>query len=263
MNQPILQTIDLSKRFPLRPLPFSPARGWIHAVQEVSLEIRRGESVGLVGESGCGKSTLSRLLCKLLEPSDGKILFRGEEISRLRSGSLKEFRRRVQLIFQDPMASLNPLMRIGQIIAEPMQIHRLIANREVRQRVHGLMEEVGLDPALENRFPHMLSGGQKQRVGIARALSLEPELLICDEPVSSLDLSVGAQILRLLSDLQRKKSVALFFISHNLATVSAVADRVLVMKEGRIIEEGANPDLFRQPAHPYTQLLVKLAFQTL
>ncbi len=263
MSEPLLEAENLSKRFPLRDRPLGRTGGWIEAVQQVSLTLRAGETVGLVGESGCGKSTLAHLLCWLLTPSSGLLRFQKQPLETLRGRSLLEFRRSVQMIFQDPMASLDPLMRIGSIVAEPLQIHRIVRGRELDQRVRSLLQEVGLDPAWAGRFPASLSGGQRQRVGIARALSLEPRILICDEPVSSLDLSVQAQILKLLSDLKAQRGLTLLFISHNLATVSAVADRILVMREGRIVEEGSNPDLFQNPQHPYTRLLVNLALQTI
>jgi len=259
----LLEVENLSKRFPLRTGPFGPVQGWVQAVQDVSLTLKKGESVGLVGESGCGKSTLARLLCRLLKPTHGSIRYRGQSVEDLKAESLKAFRRSVQLIFQAPMASLNPLQRIGETVAEPLVIHRIARGEKLRERVRALFEEVGLDPAWEGRLPHTLSGGQRQRVGIARALSLNPELLICDEPVSSLDLSVQAQILKLLADLQTKRGLTLLFISHNLSTVSAIADRILVMRAGEIVEEALNPELFTSPRHPYSQTLVKLALQTI
>jgi len=259
----ILAARNLTCRYAYRPHPLAPAQGWIHAVLKTSLNLTQGESVGLVGESGCGKSTLARLLCGLIEPTDGEILYRGQPLRRQNTSERKGFRKAVQLIFQDPMASLNPMMRIGSAIAEPLIVHHRPGRRALRKRVEGLLQEVGLDPAWINRFPQALSGGQRQRVGIARALSLNPEVLICDEPVSSLDLSVQAQILKLLTDLQTKRGLTLLFISHNLSTVSAVADRILVMRSGQILEEGANPALFQSAHHPYTQVLVKLASKKL
>ena len=262
MSDLLLEAKDLAKRFPLRS-GFFNAAGWLEAVREVHLTIQAGESVGLVGESGCGKTTLAKILCRLEPPTRGSVRYRGEEIRTLRGQKLLRFRRKVQLIFQDPMSSLDPLMRIGQIVAEPLVIHRLAKGQHLLHRVHTLLAEVGLDPSWKNRFPHTLSGGQRQRVGIARALGLDPELLICDEPVSSLDLSVQSQILKLLTDLQAKRGLSLLFISHNLAVVSALADRILVMREGRIVEEGTNPHLFENPRDPYTRTLVNLALKTL
>lgn len=259
----ILEARGLSKRFPFRAHPLAPPRGWVDAVGEVTLSIRKGECVGLVGESGCGKSTLARLLCGLIPPTSGEALFRGRPLQRISRKEYASFRRSVQIIFQDPMASLNPRMPIGSIVSEPLQIHQRARGAELRERVLHLLEEVGLDPSWGGRYPQTLSGGQRQRVGIARALALDPELLICDEPVSSLDLSVQAQILTLLSRLHEERSLSLLFISHDLRVVGALADRILVMRSGRIIEEGPNPDLFQKPSNPYTRLLVELAFSTI
>ncbi len=259
MSEPLLEALDLTKRFPLQAHSLGSTKGWVEAVKEVTFSLREGESVGLVGESGCGKSTLARLLCRLLNPTSGSIRFRGEPLDSLRGERLREFRQSVQMIFQDPMASLDPLMQVGQIIEEPIAIHRIGTRQERKEKVRNLLKEVGLDPELAARRPQHLSGGQRQRVGIARALALSPRLLICDEPVSSLDLSVQAQILQLLTQLQAKRRLTLFFISHNLATVGAITDRILVMREGQIIEEGSNPRLFQAPEHPYTRLLVTLA----
>ena len=260
MTGPLLEAAELTKRVPLRSSLFHSNQGWIEAVQNLNLTIQTGETVAIVGESGCGKSTLARLLCRLLPPTAGSVRFQGEELKSLQGKSLFSFRRNVQMIFQDPMSSLNPLMKVGQIIGEPFIIHHSAAGTELlKKRVQTLMQEVGLDPAWINRFPSTFSGGQRQRVGIDRALALDPQLLICDEPVSSLDLSVQAQILALLTQLQKKRGLTLFFVSHNLATVSAIADRILVMKDGRIVEEGTNPSLFHHPKQSYTRLLVELA----
>ena len=257
----ILEAKNLMKRYPLRSHPLASTRSWVEAVKEVHLSLRPGECVGLVGESGCGKSTLARLLCGLTAPTSGVVLYRGRPLSELRAESSREFHRSVQIVFQDSTASLNPLMRIGQIIAEPFRIHRLANGEQLRQKVSSLLSEVGIDSSWVNRFPGTLSGGQRQRVGIARALALNPKILICDEPVSSLDLSVQAQILGLLQGLQEKRGLGLLFISHNLSVIGALADRILVMQAGQIIEEGINPELFQHPKQPYTRLLVDLAFQ--
>lgn len=263
MTETLLEARDLTKSFPLKGHLFGRGAGSVEAVKNLNLTLRRGESVGLVGESGCGKSTLARLLCRLIRPTSGSILYKGLPLESLRGQSLKQFRRSVQIIFQDPAASLNPLMRVGEILAEPMAIHGIAKGRELERRVQTLLQEVGLDPTWVNRFPRTLSGGQGQRVGIARALSLNPQLLICDEPVSSLDLSIQAQILKLLTELQAKRGLTLLFISHNLATISAISDRILVMRSGQILEEGPNPKLFKAPQHPYTRQLVNLALQTI
>ena len=257
----LLEAQGLTKRYPLRSHPLASAQSWVEAVRGVHLSLRAGECVGLVGESGCGKSTLARLLCGLIPPTSGVVLYRHRPLSELRAESSKEFHKSVQIVFQDSAASLNPLMRIGQIIAEPLRIHHLANGEGLRQKLTSLLGEVGIDPSWVNRFPSTLSGGQRQRVGIARALALSPKILICDEPVSSLDLSVQAQILGLLADLQARRNLGLLFISHNLSVVGALADRILVMRAGQVIEEGLNPELFQHPKQPYTRLLVDLAFQ--
>ncbi|MBI3322403.1 MAG: ABC transporter ATP-binding protein [Candidatus Omnitrophica bacterium] len=262
MPETLLEAESVGKRFALRPHPLSPPRGWVEALRSVSLRIREGECVGLVGESGCGKSTLARILCGLDTADSGRVLFRGQLLSGLRGRARRDYRRSVQMVFQDPASSLNPLQRIGAAVAEPPAFHGLARGAELRAKTAELLTEVGLDPAWAGRLSRQLSGGQRQRVGIARALSLNPALLICDEPVSSLDLSVQAQILNLLLNLRAKRSMALLFISHNLVTVGAVADRIIVMKSGAVVEEGPNPGLFEQPRDPYTRRLVELAVRT-
>ncbi len=263
LRQSLLEARKLCKRYPFRAHPLAPPRGWVEAVEGVSLAVREAECVGLVGESGCGKSTLARMLCGLIPSSSGEILFKGEALHKRHGNEERRFRRSVQIIFQDPFASLNPRMQIGSIVAEPLQIHGLARGAELAERVKRLLQEVGLDPSWVGRYPQTLSGGQRQRVGIARALALDPELLICDEPVSSLDLSIQAQVLALLGRLRQERGLSLFFISHDLRVVGALADRILVMRNGRIVEEGPNPDLFRQPKESYTRLLVDLAFSAL
>lgn len=235
----LLEAENLSKQYPLRSGSIFSKGKTIDAVKGVSFTLKAGESVGLVGESGCGKSTLARLLAKLELPTAGQIRHEGKPLENLRGDSLQRFRRSVQLIFQDPVGSLNPRMRIGETIAEPLVIHRLARGRELIKRTELLLQEVGLDPAWKNRLPHTLSGGQRQRVGIARALSLDPELLICDEPVSLLDLSVQAQVLKLFWDLKGKRNLTLFFISHNRRIVSALCDRILAMQLGRLVGEAS------------------------
>ena len=286
MADVILEAKAVSKRFALRSHPLAPPRGWVEALRAVDFSIREGECVGLVGESGCGKSTLARVLCGLAEPDSGGVLFRGQPLARLRGQARREYRRSVQMVFQDPAASLDPLQRIGAAVAEPLAVQGLAREKqgasynlravsaplagighwvprkaELGRRAAALLSEVGLDPAWAGRLPRTLSGGQRQRVGIARALALNPSLLICDEPVSSLDLSVQAQILGLLLELQRKRGMALLFISHNLVTVGAVAGRIVVMKSGAVVEEGPNPELFHKPREPYTRQLVELALK--
>lgn len=262
MAEPVLEARKVTKSYAGRDRLFGRSGGVV-AAADVSLALAPGERLGLVGESGSGKTTLGKLLVGLLAPNGGEVFVEGTTRSRMPGAVRLAACRTVQFIFQDPMASLNPLMRIGEIVAEPLVIHRMGGETERRKKVMMLLTEVGLDPAWAGRFPITLSGGQRQRVGVARALALGPDLLICDEPVSSLDLSVQAQILTLLSDLQERRGLSLLFISHNLATVSAISDRILVMRFGRILEEGTNPELFQSPRDPYTRALVKLAVQPL
>jgi peptide/nickel transport system ATP-binding protein len=230
----------------------------VHAVSDVSLDIARGETLGLVGESGCGKSTLGRAILQLRPAVSGRVLFDGEDLTAMRGEALRKMRKRVQLIFQDPIASLNPRRRIGDIVAEPLVIAGIKDPKERRDRVSAVLNEVGLDPALvAGRLPHEFSGGQCQRICIARALVLNPEFIICDEPVSALDVSIRAQILNLLEEMKARFGLTLLFIAHDLAVVKAVSDRVAVMYLGRICEVGPPEQLFAKPAHPYTELLIE------
>ena len=230
----------------------------IHAVSDVSLEIARGETLGLVGESGCGKSTLGRAVLQLRQAVSGKVLFDGHDLTTLKGEALRKMRRRVQLIFQDPIASLNPRRRIGDIVAEPLVIAGVKDPEERKRRVSEVLSAVGLDPALvSGRLPHEFSGGQCQRICIARSLVLNPEFVICDEPVSALDVSIRAQILNLLEEMKARYGLTLLFIAHDLAVVKAVSDRVAVMYLGRLCEVGPSEQLFAQPAHPYTALLIE------
>ncbi len=235
------------------------AGAWrIHAVSDVSFDVRRGETLGLVGESGCGKSTLGRAVLQLVRPSSGQVLFEGADLAAESGERLRLLRRRVQLIFQDPIASLNPRRRVGDIVAEPLIIAGVRDAAERGRRVRGALEAVGLDPDLVwRRGPHEFSGGQCQRISIARALVLEPELLVCDEPVSALDVSIRAQILNLLEDMKARYGLTLIFIAHDLAVVKAVSDRVAVMYLGKLCEIGPAEQVFEQPAHPYTSVLVQ------
>jgi len=228
----------------------------VYAVNEVSLTVRRGETLGLVGESGCGKSTLARLVLRLLEPDSGIVSLNGRNIYEFDRDGMLDFRRRVQMIFQDPLSSLNPRMTVGRIIGEPLLIHKIVRRRELRERVAELMETVGLRADAANRYPHEFSSGQRQRVGIARALSLNPECIIADEPVSSLDVSIQAQTLNLFADLQARLHLTYVFISHDLSVVRHICDRVAVMYAGSIVEIAPRETLYTTPLHPYTEALL-------
>jgi oligopeptide/dipeptide ABC transporter ATP-binding protein len=253
----ILRVTTLSKHFPVtRGIVFTREVGRLTAVDDVSFEVRTGETLGLVGESGCGKSTLARCVVRLLDPTAGTIEFMGEDISRARGKHLRDVRRNMMMIFQDPMSSLNPRMRVGQVIAEPLDIHDIGTSATRKARVRELLELVGLSPEHYNRFPHEFSGGQRQRIGIARALALEPKLIVCDEPVSALDVSVQAQIVNLLEDLQEKFGLTYLFIAHDLDVVRRVSDEVRVMYLGKVVEHGSGADIYDHPHHPYTAALL-------
>jgi oligopeptide/dipeptide ABC transporter ATP-binding protein len=254
----LVEVRDLVKHFPLaRGIVFQRRVGEVRAVDGVSFDIERGETLGIVGETGCGKSTTARLVMRLLEPTAGTIRFEGQDITHLRRGRLKALRREMQMIFQDPYSSLNPRKTVGSIISEPFVIHRLEADRAARRRaVQELMDTVGLNPEHYNRFPHEFSGGQRQRIGVARALALKPKLLIADEPVSALDVSIQAQVLNLLRDLQREFGLTVVFIAHDLSVVRHMCDRVAVMYLGKIVELGSGDALYGCPGHPYTGALL-------
>ena len=229
----------------------------IKALDDVSLDIYRGETFGLVGESGCGKSTLGRTIVKLHEPTEGRILVKGKDLAHLSAGELKDFRKSVQLIFQDPYASLNPRMTVGEIIREPMAVHRIYPTKDGQDaRVAALLQTVGLNPDHIRRYPHEFSGGQRQRIAIARTLALDPEFIICDEPISALDVSIQAQIINLLKQIQRELGIAYLFIAHDLNMVRYISDRIGVMYMGHIVEQGDSEELYENPLHPYTQALL-------
>ncbi len=256
----LLEVENLKHYFPIRRGLMKRVVGHVKAVDDVSFQIRRGETIGLVGESGSGKTTTGRCIVRLYDPTDGSIRFHGEQnvvdVARLDRNELRPVRRDIQMLFQDPNSSLNSRMRIGEIVAEPLEIHGVGDRRSRAERVEQLMSQVGLGADMINRYPHQLSGGQRQRVGVARALSLEPKLVICDEPVSALDVSVQAQVLNLLADLQEELGLTYLFIAHDLGVVEYISSRIMVMYLGKIMESASRDKIFSRPAHPYTEALL-------
>jgi peptide/nickel transport system ATP-binding protein len=253
----LLEVENLKVHFPVRHGLFSRSKLFVRAVDDVSFELAPGETLGLVGESGCGKTTLGRAIVRLVEPTSGQVFFEGEEISRLDGPELRARRRRLQMIFQDPYGSLNPRMTIEDIIGEALDIHRLAPTPEARRKqVEELLAAVGLSAEHAKRYPHEFSGGQRQRIGIARALAVQPKLIVCDEPVSALDVSIQAQIINLLQELQGQRGLSYLFIAHDLAVVEHISRRVMVMYLGRIVELAEARSIVRQPKHPYTQALI-------
>jgi oligopeptide/dipeptide ABC transporter ATP-binding protein len=255
-GEEILRIEELYKHFPIRAGLFRREVGRVHAVDGVDLTLVAGETLGLVGESGCGKSTLARTIIKLLEPTSGRIIFNGREITDYSRRQMREVRRELQIVFQDPYASLNPRMTVREIVAEPLRIHGLYRGQQGRARVNELLRTVGLSPEHGNRFPHEFSGGQRQRIGFARALALNPQLLVLDEPVSALDVSIRAQVINLLESLQREFGLTYIFVAHDLSLIRHVADRVAVMYLGKIVELGTRQQVYENPTHPYTQALL-------
>ena len=252
MSGILLEARNLSKEFP------APRRRTVHAVSGVSLEIRAGETLGLVGESGCGKSTLGRMLMHLIPPTKGEILLRGTPVTALSDAEFMQYRRQLQMVFQDPYASLDPRMTVRSLIAEPLETYRMCRTKEeTTRRVLELMETVGLPGEFLRRYPHQFSGGQRQRIAIARAVAPDPDLVVCDEPVSALDVSVQNQILNLLKELQRSRGLAYLFISHDLSVIRYISDRIVVMYLGKICERGPTEEVFREPLHPYTRFLTE------
>ena len=256
MTERILEVNNLKKYFPVKGGFWSKTIGYVHAVDDVSFYLDKGETLGLVGESGCGKSTTGRLILRLLKPTAGRILFEGRDISRLDREKLKSLRRELQLIFQDPYASLNPRMTVGSIVSEALKIHNFGNGREVEDRTVALLKKVGLHADHMRRYPHEFSGGQRQRIGIARALALNPKIIVADEPVSALDVSIQAQVINLLQELKGEFQLSYLFIAHDLSVVEYMSDRVAVMYLGKIVEMARGDELYNNPLHPYTEALL-------
>ena len=255
-DAPLIRVTDLHTFFPIRRGLLSRTVGYVKAVKGVSFDIAAGKTLGLVGESGCGKTTVGRTMLRLVPATSGGVYYKGRDFFAYRGSELRHLRRHMQIVFQDPVGSLNPRMTIGNIIGEPLVVHGIAAGTEKDQMVAALLSRVGLDPSYASRYPHEFSGGQRQRIGIARALALSPDFIVCDEPVSALDVSIQSQILNLLSDLRQERGIAYLFIAHNLAVVEHVSDEVAVMYLGRIVEKATSRELYSNPKHPYTTALL-------
>lgn len=255
-NEVILRVENLVKHFPIYRGVIKRQVGAVHAVDGVTFSIKRGETLGLVGESGCGKSTTGRTILQLYKPTAGRVIFDDVDLVKLKGESLRRMRRKFQMIFQDPYASLNPRMTVGDIIGEPLMVHNAASAKEIRERVDQLLELVKLSPSFASRYPHEFSGGQRQRIGIARALALQPSFIVCDEPISALDVSIQAQVINLLEDLQKQFNLTYLFIAHDLSVVRHISDRVAVMYLGVIMEMADRAEVYRAPLHPYTQALL-------
>ena len=256
MSETIFQIKNLKKHYEIN-LGLFKAPKIVKAVDDITFEVKKGEILSIVGESGCGKSTTAKMILKIEEPTSGEILFEGADITTLKGAALTEYRKKVQIIFQDPYSSLNPRWKVGEIIGEPLKLNSDMSNKEIKERVLYLMEKVGMLPEWYDRYPHQFSGGQRQRIGIARALALNPEIIICDEPVSALDVSIQAQVLNLLLDLQEEFNLTYIFISHDLSVVNHISDRIVVMYFGSIVEMKSAKELFENPEHTYTQTLLR------
>lgn len=256
LDRPLLDVVGLETHFPIRRGVLQRVVGHVKAVDGVSFHLRKGETLGLVGESGCGKTTVGRTILRLIPATGGKVFFDGKDVFAQGAASMRDLRRQMQIIFQDPGGSLNPRMRVGRIVGEPLEVHGLARGDELRHRVEQLLERCGLWKAAADRYPHEFSGGQRQRIGIARALALEPRMIVCDEPTSALDVSIQSQILNLLSDLQDEFGLSYLFISHDMAVIHHICDRIAVMFNGRIVEEGSRDEVIERPKHQYTQALL-------